>query len=156
MSHKISFVLFQTDMAQNFGTVARTAVTLGLPVHVIEPLGFVWDEKKMRRAGMDYLDRLDVKRHKSWAKFLESEASSIGRLVAITTKGSEPVQGFQPQMGDYFIFGQESAGLPDHIHDRSDARVVIPMVEGERSMNLAVSCGIIMYDAMNKLGIMPK
>lgn len=148
-------VLFQTDMAQNFGTVVRTAVTLGVAVHVIEPLGFVWDEPKMRRAGMDYLDRANLTRHKSWQKFLEVEGESIRRLVAVTTKGSEPLSGFTPQEGDYYVFGRESAGLPDEIHEAAGARVVIPMAEGERSMNLAVSAGIIMYDILNKTGALP-
>lgn len=148
-------VLYQTDMAQNFGTVVRTAVTLGVKVHVIEPLGFVWDEPKMRRAGMDYLDRADIIRHKSWNKFLETEGEKIGRLVALTTKGSSPLSSFKPLENDYYIFGQESAGLPEHIHNMCPARILIPMVEGERSMNLAVSAGIVMYDTLNKLNALP-
>lgn len=152
----INIVLYGTDQAQNFGTVVRTAVTLGVRVHVIEPLGFVWDDKRMRRAGMDYLDRADITRHKSWSKFLEAEESSIERLVAITTKGAEYQQSFTPIIGDYYIFGRESAGLPDEIHDRSDARIRIPMVEGERSINLAVSAGIVMYDVLVKLGKLPQ
>lgn len=151
----MQIVLFQTDMAQNFGTVVRTAVTLGVKVHVIEPLGFVWDEPKMRRAGMDYLDRANIVRHKSWQKFLDAEEGRMGRLVALTTKGSEPLNGFQPKENDYYIFGQESAGLPDNVHERSDKRILIPMVEGERSMNLAVSVGIVMYDTLNKLNALP-
>ena len=152
----MNIVLYQTDMAQNFGTVVRTAVTLGVKIHVVEPLGFIWDEPKMRRAGMDYLKRADIKRHKSWHKFLESEEKNIGRLVAITTKGSEPIDGFKPCEKDYYIFGQESAGLPENIHRIADKRIIIPMVKGERSMNLAVSCGIIMYDTLNKLKALPK
>lgn len=151
----MEIVLFQTDMAQNFGTVVRTAVTLGVKVHVVEPLGFVWDEPKMRRAGMDYLDRADLVRHKSFQKFMESEGDKMGRLVALTTKGSEPLSGFKPEKGDYYIFGQESAGLPDAVHEMCQKRILIPMVEGERSMNLAVSAGIVMYDTLNKLNALP-
>ncbi|MFT7432422.1 MAG: tRNA (cytidine/uridine-2'-O-)-methyltransferase [Alphaproteobacteria bacterium] len=152
----MNIVLYQTDMAQNFGTIVRTAVTLGVTVHVVEPLGFVWDEPKMRRAGMDYLERADIKRHKSWTKFLASENENMKRLVAVTTKGSEPLHTFKPQLGDYYIFGQESAGLPDVIHEVSAARIIIPMVQGERSMNIAVSCGIVMYDVLNKNNLLPK
>lgn len=152
----MQIVLFQTDMAQNFGTVVRTAVTFGVTVHVIEPLGFVWDEPKMRRAGMDYLDRADVIRHKSWAKFLESEKDKMGRLVALTTKGSDLIQKFTPEESDYLIFGRESAGLPDDIHESCDERIRIPMAKGERSMNLAVSAGIVMYDTLYKLGALPQ
>lgn len=151
----MQIVLFQTDMAQNFGTVVRTAVTLGVKIHVVEPLGFVWDEPKMRRSGMDYLDRADVTRHKSWQKFLDSEQSKIERFVALTTKGSEPLNGFEPKENDYYIFGQESAGLPDHIHQMCESRILIPMIQGERSMNLAVSAGIVMYDTLNKLNKLP-
>ena len=152
----MKIVLFGTDQAQNFGTIARTAVTLGVEVHVIEPLGFVWDDKRMRRAGMDYLDRLNYKRHKSWAKFLEAEEGEMKRLVAITVQGAEYLQNFQPQEGDYYIFGRESAGLPEEVHSRADARIRIPMAEGERSMNLAVSAGIIMFDSLSKLGKLPQ
>lgn len=151
----MQIILFQTDMAQNFGTVVRTAVTLGVKIHVIEPLGFVWDEPKMRRSGMDYLDRADILRHKSWQKFLNSEQEKMGRLVALTTKGSEPLQSFEPEANDYYIFGQESAGLPAYIHKICEKRILIPMIEGERSMNLAVSAGIVMYDTLNKLNKLP-
>lgn len=152
----MNVVLYQTDIAQNFGTIVRTAVTLGVTVHVIEPLGFIWDEPKMRRAGMDYLQRADIKRHKSWTKFLESESEYMKRLVAITTKGSQPLNSFVPQKGDYYIFGQESAGLPKHIHEKALAGILIPMVQGERSMNIAVSCGIVMYDTLMKRNLLPK
>tara|TARA_R110000868_G_scaffold218576_2_gene469116 strand:+ start:50018 stop:50479 length:462 start_codon:yes stop_codon:yes gene_type:complete len=152
----MDIVLYQTDMAQNFGTIVRTAVTLGVRVHVVEPLGFVWDEPKMRRAGMDYLERADITRHKSWSKFLENEKDKMKRLVAITTKGSAPLSDFIPVSGDYYVFGQESAGLPESVHALSDARIIIPMVAGERSMNIAVSCGIVMYDTLLKLNSLPK
>lgn len=152
----MNIILYQTDQAQNLGTIVRTAVTLGVRVHVIEPLGFVWDEPKMRRAGMDYLDRADLVRHKSWQKFLDAEKEHIKRLVAVTTKGAEFLQGFKPEEGDYYIFGQESAGLPDVIHEASSARIRIPMQEGERSINLAVSAGIVMFDVLSKQGKLPQ
>lgn len=152
----MNIILFRTDQAQNLGTVVRTAVTFGVRVHVIEPLGFVWDEPRMRRAGMDYLDRADLVRHKSWNKFLEAESARMKRLVAITTKGADLMQNFKPQEGDYYIFGQESAGLPDDIHNSAEARIRIPMVEGERSMNLAISTGIVMYNVLARLGKLPE
>jgi tRNA (cytidine/uridine-2'-O-)-methyltransferase len=152
----LNIVLYQTDIAQNFGTIARTCVTMGARLHVIEPLGFLWDEKKMRRAGMDYLDRVDLVRHKSFDRFMETEKDNMGRLVVSTTKGADHLQNYKPMAADYILFGRESAGVPEEIHNLADERIRIPMVEGERSMNIAVSAGIVMYDAMNKLGILPE
>jgi len=152
---KPQIVLYQTDIAQNFGTIVRTAVAFGLTVHVIEPLGFVWDEPKMRRAGMDYLDRADIRRHKSWQHFLDSERKQMNRLVLITTKGSDLFQNFTAEEGDYYLFGRESAGVPDDVHAESDARIRLPMVAGERSINLAQSCAIIMFDSLRQLKLLP-
>ena len=152
---KPHIVLYQTDIAQNFGTIVRSAVAFGLPVHVIEPLGFVWDEPKMRRAGMDYLERADLKRHKSWEHFLETERPTMNRLVLMTTKGSDLLQDFTAQEGDYYLFGRESAGVPDEVHAEADARIRLPMIAGERSINLAQSCSIIMFESLRQLKLLP-
>lgn len=144
----LKIVLFQSDIAQNVGSIIRTAVCFGLEVHLIEPLGFRWNAQKMRRAGMDYLERADVTRHPSWEAFLE--VKNEGRLVALTTKGSKSLEGFAFKTDDYLLFGRESAGLPDEVHEQADARVRIPMVEGERSMNLAQSCAIVSFEALRQ------
>lgn len=146
---KPKIVLYQTDMAQNFGSVVRSCVALGFEIHVIEPLGFVWNESKMKRSGMDYLERANLTRHKSWKKFLESENPK--RLVLITTKGSEKLNHFTFCEGDTILFGRESAGVPDDVHNRADERILIPMKEGERSINLAQSCAIVMFEINRQL-----
>ena len=141
----MNIVLYQTDQAQNVGTIIRTAVTLGGHIHLIEPLGFAWDSAKLKRAGMDYLDRAALTRHKSWDAFMEYHQEHPGRLVAITTKGSSPMPTHRPKENDYYIFGQESCGLPDVVHKTVDLRIRIPMMPAERSMNIAVSAGMVMY-----------
>lgn len=148
--------LYQPDIAQNVGTIVRTAVALGMPVHVMEPMGFVWDEPKMRRAGMDYLDRANITRHKSYTNFYEQVKAQGKRIVLLTTKGATPIQDFKFQANDVLLFGRESAGVPDDVHNQADARVVIPMVTGERSMNLAITCGITAYEALKQQNMLPK
>ena len=145
---KPRIVLYQPDIAQNVGSIIRTAVCFGLEVHLIEPMGFAWNEAKMQRAGMDYLERAKVTRHTSWQSFMASKDSA--RLVALTTKGSESLEKFAFRENDYLLFGRESAGLPEEVHAKADARVRIPMAEGERSMNLAQSCAIVSFEALRQ------
>ena len=147
---KPRLVLYQPDIAQNVGSIIRTAVCFGLEVHLIEPMGFPWNEPKMRRAGMDYLERAQVVRHPDWQSFMGGKDS--GRLVALTTKGSESLAVFTFKPNDYLLFGRESAGLPDSVHKQTDARVRIPMAKGERSMNLAQSCAIVGFEALRQTG----
>ena len=153
---KTNIVLYQTDQPQNVGSILRTATTFGVKVHLVEPLGFMWDDKRMKRAGMDYIERADMVRHKSFQHFLDAEKEHMKRMVLITTKGATKLQKFAPKTGDYYIFGQESCGLPDNIHEMGDERVVIPMVKGERSINLAQSCAIVMFDVLTKLETLPE
>jgi len=149
----ISVALYQPDIAQNVGSILRTAVAFGVEVHLIEPMGFVWNEQKMRRAGMDYLERARVTRHASWQAFTAS--AHYQRLVLLTTKGATPLQQFTPQDGDCYLFGSEGAGVPEEVHQQVDERIVIPMVAGERSINLAQSCGITLFNVMRDLAILP-
>lgn len=151
----IEIALYQPDIAQNVGTIIRTAVALNMPVHVMEPMGFVWDEPKMRRAGMDYLVRADVSRHHSFSVFHESVKKRGKRVVLLTTKGATDIREFKFEKDDVILFGRESAGVPDDVHEISDARVVIPMVEGERSMNIAISCGIAAFEALKQTETLP-
>ena len=145
---KPRIVLYQPDIAQNVGAIIRTAVCFGLEVHLIEPMGFAWNEPKMQRAGMDYLERAQITRHKSWQDFLA--VKDAARLVALTTKGSTSLENFTFRQDDYLLFGRESAGLPEEVHAKANARVRIPMAEGERSMNLAQSCAIVSFEAMRQ------
>jgi len=154
MNHIPEIVLYQPDIAQNVGSIIRMAVCFGLPVHLIEPMGFPFNEAKFKRAGMDYLDRAKLTRHKSWEHFLEAKPAQ-SRLVALTTKGSTLLPEFQFKAGDYLLFGRESAGLPEFVHTLCEGRVRIPMVKGERSINLAQSCAITCYQAQQQLNLLP-
>ncbi|NQV46036.1 MAG: tRNA (cytidine(34)-2'-O)-methyltransferase [Rhodospirillales bacterium] len=150
--------LYEPDIPQNTGAVLRTAACFGIGVDIIEPCGFVWDEKRLRRAGMDYLDSVDMVRHASWQKYLEQRQANqeSGRMVLLTTKGSVSYAAFTFQSGDTILLGRESAGVPDSVHDSADARIRIPMAAGMRSLNVAVSAGVVMSEALRQLNAYPQ
>jgi tRNA (cytidine/uridine-2'-O-)-methyltransferase len=145
----ISIALYQPDMPQNVGSILRTATVFGLKVHIIRPTGFIWNEAKMKRAGMDYLDRADYQLYDSWEAFM---AAPPGRLILMTTKGSMPITQFTFEKGDCLLFGRESAGVPDEVHAAVPMRVRIPMVAGERSINLAQTVAIASFEALRQTG----
>ena len=149
MTHGIRLALFCPDIAPNVGAVIRTGACLGVPVDVIEPCGFPFSLHAVRRQVMDYGDRAELVRHDSWARFHQGHT---GRLVAMTTKGATGLWEFAFRPGDTILMGRESAGLPDEVHAAADARVVIPMAEGTRSLNIAVAAGIAMAEALRQLG----
>ena len=144
----IRIALYQPDIAPNVGAIIRTGACLGVPVDVIEPCGFAFSMHAVRRQVMDYGDKADVVRHASWEKFHKTRT---GRLIAMTTKGATSLWDFAFRPGDVLLMGQESAGLPDDVHAVADARVVIPMAEGTRSLNIAVAAGIAAAEALRQL-----
>lgn len=137
-------VLYEPDIPQNFGSILRIAACFGAEVHLIEPCGFPVDDARIRRAGMDYASYVIWKRHLSWTHFLQARGS--GRLVLMTTKGATPLQEALLNEDDWIIFGRESAGVPEEVHADADLRIVIPMKEGMRSLNIAVSAGIVLWE----------
>lgn len=141
--------LYEPDIPQNTGTLMRLAACFNLSVDIIEPCGFVFNDQKMRRAGMDYLDIVDYTRHDSWEKFY---ASHQGRIVLLTTKGSEPYQKFTFKSDDILLLGRESAGVPDFVHQAADARLRIPMRPEARSINVAVSGAVVLGEALRQTG----
>ena len=143
--------LYQPDIPQNTGTILRLAACFGLPVDIIEPCGFIWNDKQMRRAGMDYLQNVDVTRHLSWETF--KQAYPHNRLVLLTTHGSVPHTAFTFDKDDILLFGRESAGVPEDVHNYVNARIRIPMRPNERSINLAMSCAIAVSEAMRQTGL---
>lgn len=145
MKANYHIALYQTDIAQNFGAICRTCTGFGVPLHVIEPTGFTWNDPKMKRAGMDYLERVDITRHKSWDRFQADKPQ--GRVVLITTDGDIMLDKFQAEPNDIYLFGRESAGVPSEVHQAADVRVRIPMVDGERSFNLAQSAAMVIFEA---------
>jgi len=140
--------LYQPDIPQNTGTILRMSVCFGLPVDIIEPCGFVFNDKQLKRAGMDYLEKADYTRYMAWEDFIEKKPK--GRLVLLTTKASVPYTSFQFKPDDILLFGRESAGVPDEVHNFVDARIRIPMMPQERSLNLALSCAIATSEAMRQ------
>ena len=146
--------LYQPDIPQNTGTILRMAVCFGLPVDIIEPCGFIWNSKELKRAGMDYLDKVDVTRHMAWETFLQEHNKE--RLVLLTTKASVPYTKFQFQKDDILLFGRESAGVPENVHQTVQARIRIPMKPDERSLNLALSCAMATTEAMRQTGLFEK
>jgi tRNA (cytidine/uridine-2'-O-)-methyltransferase len=146
----VQLVLYQPDIAQNLGALLRLAACTGLALHVIEPCGFPLDDARMRRAGMDYIDQADWTRHTSWDAFEQWRAQQSARLLVMTTKASTPYTQHAFAARDCVLFGQESAGLPDPIHALADARLTIPMREGARSLNLALSAAMLAGEALRQ------
>jgi tRNA (cytidine/uridine-2'-O-)-methyltransferase len=152
-SAAISLALYQPDIPQNAGSLFRTAACYGVPVHLIEPCGFVLSDSKMRRAGMDYMAHVDLTRHQSWEAYVKARAP--GRLVLMTTRGDAKLPDFRFLAGDTLLLGRESAGVPDEVHNVCDARVSLTMAPGLRSMNVAVCGGIALYEALRQLQALP-
>ena len=151
--------LFQPDIPQNTGTLLRLGACLDLPLDIIEPCGFLFNEKAMRRAGMDYLDMVQYRRHNSWADFLEyrrQHPGEYGRLVLLTTHASKPYTAFEFRPNDIILMGRESAGVPEQVHELADARLLIPMNKNARSINVAVSAVMVIGEALRQTGLFPK
>lgn len=145
--------LYQPDIAGNVGTILRLAACVGVPVDIIEPCGFAFSERGLRRAGMDYAHGVETARHADWPDF---EAQLPGRLVLLSTKAAVPLWEAVFSPDDTLLFGSEGAGVPDDIHDRADLRVRIPMRPGFRSLNVAVSAGIALAEALRQTGGWPQ
>lgn len=151
--------LFQPDIPQNTGTLLRLGACLDLPLDIIEPCGFLFNEKAMRRAGMDYLDFVSFRRHNSWNDFLdyrEKHPEEYGRIVLLTTHASEPFFDFKFEKNDIILMGRESAGVPECVHQIADARLRIPMNEKARSINVAVSAVMAVGEALRQTNLFPK
>lgn len=151
--------LFQPDIPQNTGTLLRLGACLDLALDIIEPCGFIFNEKAMRRAGMDYLHIADYRRHNSWQDFLAyrtAHPDTYGRIVLLTTHASQPYIDFKFQPNDIILMGRESAGVPEEVHHTADARLLIPMNPNARSINVAVSAVMVIGEAMRQTGLFPK
>lgn len=139
--------LFEPDIAGNVGTIIRLAACTGAGVDLIEPMGFPWGDRALARAGMDYAGQAEVRRHADWAAFLDTVQA---RIVLFTTKGAARIDQTQFAPGDILLFGAEGSGVPEQVHDRAELRVRIPMRPGFRSLNVAVSAGIGLAEALRQ------
>ncbi len=149
--------LFQPDIAQNTGTILRMAACFAVAVEIVEPCGFPFDDRRFRRAGMDYVDHARLRRHTSWNAFQAARAdgSVAGRLVLLSTAAATPHVDFAFRPDDILMLGQESAGAPAEIHAIADARVRIPMAAGLRSLNVAVAAAVVLGEALRQTGSFP-
>jgi tRNA (cytidine/uridine-2'-O-)-methyltransferase len=144
--------LYQPDIAQNTGTILRLCACLGFAADIIEPTGFPWSEPAFRRAGMDYLDAVSLTRHASWEAFLASRVLRPGRIVLMTTRAAEPYLTHEFRDDDILLFGRESAGVPDEVHAVADNRLLIPMQNGMRSLNIAMAAAMVAGEAVRQRG----
>ena len=148
----LNIVLFEPEIPPNTGNIIRLCANTGFHLHVIEPMGFAWDDKRLRRAGLDYHEFAAVKRHADYAAFLAAECPR--RLFALTTKGTPAHSAVAYQEGDYLMFGPETRGLPASILDAlpPGQKIRIPMMPDSRSMNLSNSVSVVVYEAWRQLG----
>lgn len=146
----MDLALFQPDIAGNVGTILRTAACFGVPAHIIEPCGFPFADAALKRAGMDYAVRANVRRHPEWGAFRQWAQIGGQRIVLLTTAGATPLPDFAFTPDDIVLMGAESSGVPAHVHDAAAARVAIPMQQGFRSLNVAVAAGIALAEALRQ------
>ncbi|GLQ37220.1 tRNA (cytidine(34)-2'-O)-methyltransferase [Rhizobium albus] len=148
----LSLALFQPDIPGNSGTILRMAACLGLSVHIIEPAGFDLSDKALKRAGIDYAAQAALVRHINFDHFEAWRSEEKRRLVLATTKGAVAYTNFRFDPSDILLFGRESAGVPDDVHALADARILIPMQPGMRSLNLAISTAMVAGEALRQTG----
>ena len=147
-------ILYEPDIPQNAGALMRLGACLGVGVDIVEPCGFVWDDRRIRRAGMDYRALADVRRHSSWQAYCAATAGQ--RQILLTTRSAVPHVSFQFRANDHLILGRESGGVPQEIADHADAALRIPMADGARSLNVATAGAIVLAEALGQTDLWPQ
>lgn len=144
----IKIALFQPEIAGNVGSIIRTCVCFDVELHIIEPCGFPFDMQRIKKSALDYIHHAKIFRHDSFENFFRSEITEKNqRLILATTKGSEKYFDFKFEKNDVILFGQESAGVPESVAAKAQNKIFIPMQNKMRSLNIAISCGIILSHA---------
>jgi tRNA (cytidine/uridine-2'-O-)-methyltransferase len=152
INSSLNLALFQPEIPQNTGAAMRLCACLGLTLDIIEPCGFLWDEKKIRQSAMDYINHVTYKRHNNWQEFQDHYKNR--RLILMTTKSTQSYVDFTFQEGDILIAGQESAGAPPYVHEAcGDNRITIPMHGKVRSMNVINACSMVLGEGLRQLRI---
>lgn len=151
----MQLAIFQPDIPQNTGTIMRLCACLGTTMHIIEPCGFVMNDKKMKRAVMDYDSKLTLVKHSDWCKFQQFIEENNNRPILLTTKSSKKYTDFKFCSNDIIIAGQETAGVPNWLHNSIDNKITIPMAKGTRSLNVAISCSIALSEALRQTNKLP-
>ena len=162
-------VLFEPDIPHNTGALLRLGACLGVAVDIIEPCGFLFDDKRLRRAGMDYLEAVEMVRHRSWRAYRASARKAPpeglpgrppgrppGRLVLLTTRGATRYPDFAFRPDDSLLLGRESAGVPEAVRAEADAHLLIPMRTGIRSLNVALAAAMVLGEALRQTGLLPE
>jgi tRNA (cytidine/uridine-2'-O-)-methyltransferase len=152
LSRGLRIALYQPDIAGNTGTILRFAACMDVAVDIIGPAGFDLSDRNLRRAGMDYLEMAALTRHADWPAFEDWRRAAGRRLVLLSTKATLPYTDFAFAPEDVLLFGRESAGVPEHVHAAADARLVIPMRPGARSLNVALAVAMVAGEALKQAG----
>jgi len=150
----LRIALFEPDIPQNTAAILRLAACLGVGVDIVGPPGFLWDDRRLRRVVMDYLDHVEVRRHASWTAF--AAATAPARKVLLTTKGATALSAFAFRGDDVLVMGRESAGVPEAVHRASDARLAIPIRPQTRSLNVAAAAAIALAEGLRQTGGWPE
>jgi len=145
----LKIALYQPDIPQNLGSMMRLCACTGVELDIIEPCGFLWDERKIRQSAMDYYDHIKITRHTSWDKFFDLYHEQY-RIILMSTKTETPYTRFTFQENDILLAGRESAGAPEHVHNSVDERVCIPMHGEMRSLNIVNATSMILGEALRQ------
>jgi tRNA (cytidine/uridine-2'-O-)-methyltransferase len=153
----VRLALYEPDIPQNAGSLMRLGACLGVGIDIIEPCGFLLTDRNFRRAGMDYLQHADIRRHESWSRFRDNfSGDAPGRLVLLTTRGTTAYTDFAFAADDTLMVGRESAGVPDDVHAAAGARLAIPLLGGLRSLNVAQAAAMVLGEALRQTSLFPK
>ena len=150
----MNVVLYQPEIPQNTGNIFRLGACLGIEVDIIEPTGYVFDDKRFKRSSMDYIEHIKYKRHLDWNEFYEWSKKNNSRLILLTTKSKKKYTEYQFQDNDILLFGRESAGVPKDVHDIVDEQLTIPMKKNMRSINVSSSVALVTGEACRQLELL--
>ena len=148
----MKIAMYQPDIPQNCGAMMRLCACIGVGLEIIEPCGFLWDERKIRTSAMDYYDKASIARHSSWEAF-QGHYQGKARVILMSTKASQPFCDFAFEENDILLAGRESAGVPENVHESVDARVFIPMKQGLRSLNIVNATSMILGEALRQTNL---
>ena len=143
--------LYQPDIPQNTGNILRLGACLGVNIDIIEPTGYVFDDKRFKRSSMDYINHIDYKRHIDWETFFNWSKKNNFRLILLTTKVDKKYYNYNFKNNDILIFGRESAGVPEIVHSNVDEQITIPMKKGMRSINVSSAVALVVGEACRQL-----
>jgi len=151
----MDIALYQPDIPQNTGAILRLAACMDVTVHIIAPSGFDVSERAIRRAGLDYIAHARIERHRSFGTFSKWRMDQKRRIILLTTRAETPYTALTYQRGDILLLGRESAGVPDDVHTSADARVLVPMAPGRRSLNIVTAAAMVLGEGLRQTGGFP-